>query len=496
MPRLGPTPDGAVAAASCGDRRGPARTEPDARRQADPRRGSDARAVPAHGIRRPSDSPSHRRRAPGQSRVRDPLAALAGRDRGQAWLGHRRAARRLRAAGERCAQGPRCERRDRGRRSFDALTRTPRQGYLRSCVGDPRPRPARHRRSSGRSSSFLEQLLRLLVASASPRGPQVGNASGLVNYSALARELALDDKTIKAHAELLTQLFLLHRLRPWSANLGARQVKTPKLLLTDTGLAATLVGVDAARYSAPDQGGMAGGLFETFVVMELIKQATWSAGPVEVFFYRDTEKREVDLVIESALRRRRSNRKLKSTVVATASDTRIAPLRDKLGQRFKSGIVYSGEQYRQAIDDRILGPTHLRAVAIAGGLSSVEPTLAPRVGAVQAGRAAAAERAPCCWRGRAPSSERNSVGRRRARRLWGVSTPRSSARAGLSSHGRGPASCARTRRRWSARRRPFEHPGKRLEDVGDTRCDFEGDGDIGRGGAGGERGGVVEEDLE
>jgi len=36
------------------------------------------------------------------------------------------------------------------------------------------------------------------------------------------RELSLDEKTVKAHAELLTQLFLVYRLRPWSANLGAR----------------------------------------------------------------------------------------------------------------------------------------------------------------------------------------------------------------------------------------------------------------------------------
>ena len=53
-------------------------------------------------------------------------------------------------------------------------------------------------------ASKLEQLLRLLAA----------RTSGLVNYAALGRELALDDKTIKAHVELLRQLFLLYRLRP------------------------------------------------------------------------------------------------------------------------------------------------------------------------------------------------------------------------------------------------------------------------------------------
>lgn len=182
--------------------------------------------------------------------------------------------------------------------------------------------------------SKLEQLLRLLAA----------RTSGLVNHAALGRELALDDKTIKAHIELLRQLFLLYRLRPFSTNLGARQIKTGKLLLSDTGLAAALVGVDASRYSAPDQGAIAGMLFETFVIMELVKQATWSATPVELFFYRDTDKREVDLVIESA-----SGDvvgiEAKSAASAGASDTRgLRLLRDKLGPRFKLGlVVYSGE---------------------------------------------------------------------------------------------------------------------------------------------------------
>jgi uncharacterized protein len=192
-------------------------------------------------------------------------------------------------------------------------------------------------------SSKLEQLLRLLAA----------RTGGLVNYAALGRELALDDKTIKASTELLTQLFLLYRLRPWSTNLGARQVKTPKLLLTDTGMAAALIGVDASRYAAPDQGPVAGMLFEIFVLMELIKQATWSTTPVELFFYRDAEKREVDLVIESS-----SGDvvgiEVKSAATAGGSDARgLRLLRDKLGTRFKIGVViYSGE-HTLPVEDRI-----------------------------------------------------------------------------------------------------------------------------------------------
>jgi predicted AAA+ superfamily ATPase len=227
----------------------------------------------------------------------------------------------------------------------DAVNRNPRQRarHLRSYVQGTLSRDLPEIGGVRGDPSKLEQLLRLLAA----------RTSGLVNYAALGRELALDEKTVKAHVELLAQLFLLHRLRPWSVNLGARQVKTPRALLTDTGLAAALVGVDAARYSAPDHGALAGGLFETFVVMELVKQASWSLTPVELFFYRDTEKREVDLVVESASGDVVAI-EAKIAAATTASDVRgLRVLRDKLGERFKTGVVvYSGE-HTLPIEDRI-----------------------------------------------------------------------------------------------------------------------------------------------
>jgi uncharacterized protein len=218
----------------------------------------------------------------------------------------------------------------------DALDRTPSQrlryfrSYVRTVLGRDLPDVGDVRVDSAK----LTGLLDLLAA----------RTGSLANYAALGRLLALDDKTVKAHVELLSQLFLLYRLRPWSTNLGSRQVKAPKLFVVDSGLAAALVGADAARYSAPDQGALAGMLFETFVLMELVKQATWSSARVELFFYRDAEKREVDLLLESP-----SGEVVGIEVKAGASADPSALrglrfLRDKLGTRFKLGIVvYCGE---------------------------------------------------------------------------------------------------------------------------------------------------------
>ena len=173
----------------------------------------------------------------------------------------------------------------------DARLRTDRQrgryfgSYVRAVVG----RDLAAVGSVRVSPDTLAQLLKLLAA----------RSGNLPSFSRLGRELELDGKTVKAHTAMLEELFLVQRLRPWSRNVGSRHVKTPKLFVADTGLISALIGVDARRYSAVDQGEIAGLLLETFVAMELVKQQTWALARAELFFYRDAQQREVDIVIES-----------------------------------------------------------------------------------------------------------------------------------------------------------------------------------------------------
>jgi predicted AAA+ superfamily ATPase len=189
----------------------------------------------------------------------------------------------------------------------------------------------------------VEQLLRVLAA----------RTTGMANYSRTGAEIGLTEKTTKAHIELLEQLFLVMTLQPWSTNLSSRQVKTPKVLLTDTGLAAALIGVDERRYSAPDQGTLAGMLLETFVTMEIVKQTGWSDVAVRLFFYRDHDQREIDLVMESASGDIACVEVKAAASVDTADTKGLRFLRDKLGDRFKAGaVVYSGA-HTVALGDRL-----------------------------------------------------------------------------------------------------------------------------------------------
>jgi len=85
-------------------------------------------------------------------------------------------------------------------------------------------------------------LLRLVAA----------RSGALARYETLARDAALDGKTVKSHLDVLERLFLVRIRRPWHVNLGKRQVKAPKLYVADPGMLAGMLGAGADRVRDDD----------------------------------------------------------------------------------------------------------------------------------------------------------------------------------------------------------------------------------------------------
>ncbi len=168
-------------------------------------------------------------------------------------------------------------------------------------------------------------------------------SGALASARGMGAELGLDHKTASAHAKILEDLFLVKRLPPWYTNLGKRQIKTPKLYVTDTGLLTHLINANPDRLA--NDATLAGPIFETFAAMELLRQSDWSALEPSLFHYRDSQQREVDIVLEL-----RSGEvagvEVKSAATVTARDfAGLRHLRSKLGSRFKAGVVlYTGER--------------------------------------------------------------------------------------------------------------------------------------------------------
>ncbi len=132
--------------------------------------------------------------------------------------------------------------------------------------------------------------------------------------------------------------FLLQPLPAWSANLGKRLVKSPKLQLIDSGLVAHLTGQDH-RSPRRHDAVFFGHLLESFVVGELRKQAGWSQTRVGLYHYRTTAGREVDVVLEDATGRLVGIEVKASATVGRKDLAGLDALADDAGERFVRGLV-------------------------------------------------------------------------------------------------------------------------------------------------------------
>ncbi|GHT76717.1 ATPase [Bacteroidia bacterium] len=118
----------------------------------------------------------------------------------------------------------------------------------------------------------------------------------LLNYKDISNSLDITEKTVKAWISLLETSGLIYILKPYYKNLSNRQIKTPKLYFLDTGLCVYLCGWKSVE--TLQTGAMSGAIFETYVVSEILK-SYWNAGKEPtIYFYRDKEKNEIDVIIE------------------------------------------------------------------------------------------------------------------------------------------------------------------------------------------------------
>ncbi len=123
-----------------------------------------------------------------------------------------------------------------------------------------------------------------------------GRTGQLLNLSSLATECGITHNTAKAWISVLTASYVVFLLRPHSANFNKRLVKMPKLYFYDAGLAAWLLGIRTAEQITTHP--LRGHLFETFIVSELAKTMLNRGEKPSLFFWRDSNGNEVDVIFE------------------------------------------------------------------------------------------------------------------------------------------------------------------------------------------------------
>lgn len=134
-----------------------------------------------------------------------------------------------------------------------------------------------------------QSFVRFIKASAARTGQ-------MLNLSELARDVDVTVKTAKDWLSILVASFQVALVQPYHTNVTKRLVKTPKLHFLDTGLCAYLT-----EWSSPETlaaGAMSGAIFETYVFAEILKSWWHRMRTPNLYYYRDRDGKEIDLVFE------------------------------------------------------------------------------------------------------------------------------------------------------------------------------------------------------
>ena len=173
------------------------------------------------------------------------------------------------------------------RGSFPALMGSPppdRDLFMSSYLQTYGQRDVRQLAQVGDLNAFTR-----LLRSAAARTAQ------LLNIADMARDVGVAPNTARHWLSILQASGLVHLMEPYFNSPSKRLVKTPKLYFLDTGLAAYLT-----AWSSPatlEAGAMAGALFETWVVGELLKSWWHHGQQAPLYFYRDKDQKEIDVLV-------------------------------------------------------------------------------------------------------------------------------------------------------------------------------------------------------
>lgn len=177
----------------------------------------------------------------------------------------------------------------------------------------------------------IEKILRALAA----------YTSNLINEMAMSREIGIPNTTLQRYLAHIENIFLFKRLPAWSSNRLTRVVSAPKVHIVDSGIGGHLIGQSTRALVAST--GYGGHILESFVVMEIIKQVTWSARKPTPYHFRTHDNVEVDLVLETA-DGDIVGIEIKSSGTVGGGDFKgLRTLASKAGERFRAGVVlYTG----------------------------------------------------------------------------------------------------------------------------------------------------------
>lgn len=118
----------------------------------------------------------------------------------------------------------------------------------------------------------------------------------VVNYSSLAGDVGVSASTIKEWVSMLEASYIVFPLRPYYKNYGKRMIKSPKIYFTETGLVCSLLGIKSPEMVGRDP--LIGSIYENYIVSEFLKTQLNMGETPDLFYFRDSNGFEIDLILE------------------------------------------------------------------------------------------------------------------------------------------------------------------------------------------------------
>jgi predicted AAA+ superfamily ATPase len=119
----------------------------------------------------------------------------------------------------------------------------------------------------------------------------------ILNKESLSNEVGISAKTVEEWLSILEASFLIYRLQPYYKNFNKRIIKSPKLYFLDTGLVSFILGIQ--DFKQLQNHPMRGELFETFIIMEFLKRLYNTGRRSNLYYYRDNNGNEIDVIIDT-----------------------------------------------------------------------------------------------------------------------------------------------------------------------------------------------------
>ena len=199
-----------------------------------------------------------------------------------------------------------------------------------------------------KNAGLFEKFLKLIA----------GRVGQIIDYTSLGNDVGVNSKTIKEWLSILEASFIVYKLEPYFENFGKRAIKSPKYYFTDVGLLCYLLGIENSSQITRDP--LVGNIFENLAVIECLKSRFNQGKMPHLYFFRDSNHREIDIIYKDG-RELIANEIKSSSTFSNSLIKNIDSIKDTI--KFKNSyLIYAGSEKKLSDNIEVLNFKNIKKI--------------------------------------------------------------------------------------------------------------------------------------